>query len=322
MNPDLLVVQSYRTIPDEKWVASVISAHYDFSVDGCRLLLAGVNDHFLIESGTRRFAVRVYRSGCSKSLIETELSLLAHLSNEGVSVATAVPTTSGELVTACEAPEGQRYLVIFTWAHGRVQKDEDASSFGKALAQLHATADEFDSNQLRQLDLHGAIHMGGEFLQSLPLPSGEEREQIPFILEKVERNLEIVLSNNPDVGWCHGDSHSGNANIDDEGKVTFYDFDFCCTGPRAFDLATFRWTNEVFYTYSDVVWEQFISGYRSVRTLTDVEISNALLLRPVRHLWWLGFWKENENRFGISMFLRDNQPTSHIQRLMDWTQEA
>lgn len=317
MNSDLSFVLPYRTIPAEKWVAAIVSAHYGFPVESCRLLLAGVNDHFMVESETRRFAVRLYRSGCSKAQIEAELSFLAHLADEGVSVATAVSTESEETLVECKAPEGTRYLTVFTWAHGRVQKAEDASLYGKALARLHIAADKFDQRRLPQLDLRKAVRQGAAYLQSLA--AYPESERMTTVLEAVQNALEVVLSSNFDVGAVHGDSHAGNANIDGDGIVTFYDFDFCCVGPRAFDLATFRWSNEICDTHSDAAWDQFISGYQSLRQLADSDVRNALLLRPVRHMWWLDFWQANENRFGVSTFVRNNQPVFQLQRLLDWT---
>jgi thiamine kinase-like enzyme len=39
-----------------------------------------------------------------------------------------------------------------------------------------------------------------------------------------------------EIGFCHGDFHGGNA-CQKDGSFTFYDFDCCGWGYRAYDLA-------------------------------------------------------------------------------------
>ncbi len=233
----------------------------------------------------------------------------------------AMPATSGELLVTCDLPEGPRYLAMFTWADGHVQSNENALSFGRALGLLHDAADGFPMGPLRDLALEEAIEMGGDYLGGF-VGDNEERAQLQDVLGRIEHQFRTVLSRIPDMGPCHGDAHAGNANIDRDGRVTFFDFDFCCTAPRCFDLATFRWSNELDGTHDETRWTQFLTGYRSVRDLPDVEVDNALLLRPARHLWWLCFWRTHQNSLGVSRFLRDDWVSSGIHRLSEWTDSS
>ncbi len=46
----MTAILPYRTIPHEQSIADAVSSHFGISVQQCHLLLAGVNDHFVIET--------------------------------------------------------------------------------------------------------------------------------------------------------------------------------------------------------------------------------------------------------------------------------
>ena len=50
-----------------------------------------------------------------------------------------------------------------------------------------------------------------------------------------------------EIGFCHGDFHGWNA-CEKDGSFTFYDFDCCGWGYRAYDLAVFPWAFAIFQT--------------------------------------------------------------------------
>ncbi len=56
-------------------------------------------------------------------------------------------------------------------------------------------------------------------------------------------------------------------------------FDFDCNGPgyRIYDLAVFLWNLKTHYKEKEIEnWVPFIQGYRTVRVLTDRELTSIL----------------------------------------------
>ena len=52
-------------------------------------------------------------------------------------------------------------------------------------------------------------------------------------------NISSIQSELLDIGLCHGDFHNGNAHVLN-GELTFFDFDCCGIGFRAYDLAVYK----------------------------------------------------------------------------------
>ena len=68
-------------------------------------------------------------------------------------------------------------------------------------------------------------------------------EDLRFIEIFKEELLDVLLNiprDELDYGFCHGDFHGLNAHKNNKG-ITFFDFDCCGFGWRAYDIAVFRW---------------------------------------------------------------------------------
>src|SRR6266498_1837805 len=73
-----------------------------YALDGicrCDLLLAGMNDTYLLTTRHECYVARVYRAAWrSAAEIAYELELLAHLAGKGVRVSVPIPATDGRVV--------------------------------------------------------------------------------------------------------------------------------------------------------------------------------------------------------------------------------
>ena len=89
-----------------------------------------------------------------------------------------------------------------------------------------------------------------------------------------------------DTGFCYGDFHGQNAHIDAELVVTFFDFDCCGQGWRAYDLAVFFW----YARYSKAHQQrcpEFFRSYLAQRPLAEQDIAAIPYFVAIRHLWWI-----------------------------------
>lgn len=138
-----------------------VSTEYDVGTltDG-KLVSSNMNDTYEFETANRKYILRAYRkSWRSYSDVLYELEALLHISKEGVAVSKPLPTKNGSYTNSVIAPEGIRYLSLFTYAPGKVPSYEtegdESYLYGKALARIHTATDKFQSQHRRRgLDLN------------------------------------------------------------------------------------------------------------------------------------------------------------------------
>lgn len=320
-------------------LADLVRDRYDISIlVRCTFIKRGTNDTYLIESGSGpRAVLRVYpHAWRTRDEIEEELQVLDHLHLKGVKVAHAIPASDDELIQTIAAPEGERHLVLFTYAEGDVGPFDDAHLFalGENLAEIHqASNDLIDLRHRPTLDtrhlvlnaishyLAPSLHWGegrGEgpavvenrtgqhVARNSPLsptlsPVGRESEcaYLREVVEKVEQSLSKLPGTAPAFGLCHGDFGGFNTHVDSTGHQTHFDFDFCGFGHRAYDLAVFLWSRHkiVGPRRAPKHFERFVEGYESVRKLTDHERHAIPYLVLCREIFMLGVALQSLNRF-------------------------
>lgn len=262
------------------------------SVD-CRLLVRGMNDSYLVRAGGNEYILRAYRHGHRTfSDIQHELELLQYLHKQGVRVATPVVRRDDNILTEINAPEGTRYLVLFTYAPGmfRPLTPDVASIYGQAAAKLHRGMESFYSNfQRYPIDIP---HLLDERVPWI-LPLLEDRPKDQLFVSRIWGFLQQEISKmtpNLKRGFCHGDLNGGNCHFDSEGSIMFFDFDCEGLGWRAYDVAVFNWSvrdmpNREFALQ---LWQTYIDAYQNEMHLTDADIDSIPYFVAARQLWLVG----------------------------------
>lgn len=287
-----------------------LGASYDLARPvTCTLLSAGVNDTYLVTADGHPFVLRVYRAGLrARPEVEYELDLLLHLGRRGVPVSTPVQRRDGGWLAELAAPEGWRPAVLFSYAPGKVltYSEEDGRLYGRAAAELHGAAEGFHSSA-------GRAALDVRFLLQGPLQALRpvaERRGLWVKISEAARELEdrlAALIPGLTAGICHGDLHGHNVHRDDEGRLTFIDFDFCGPGWTAYDLATFRWAVDL-HSADPKPWESFLEGYRQVRPLSEADLAAIPLLVGMRTVWLMGLRSREAAWQGVQM----------ADRVIDW----
>ncbi|WP_169460992.1 phosphotransferase enzyme family protein [Ktedonobacter racemifer] len=151
-----------------------VSTQYPFEpFVACSLLKSKLNDTYLLRTEHERYILRVYRAHWrSLSEIHYELDLLLHLANKGIGVSFPLARKDGALLGSVCAPEGIRYLVIFTYAPGKPFYGEamftHSQLLGQVIANIHLGAADFASSYERIcLDLDYLLDHQFEALSSL-----------------------------------------------------------------------------------------------------------------------------------------------------------
>ncbi|MBP5975491.1 phosphotransferase [Brasilonema sp. CT11] len=112
-----LLISVIHSIPDSEALIDTVLRHYPISdIRNCKLYKRGLNDTYLVETEQQRYILRVYRRGWrNKQEIDFELELLAFLHEQKQSVAYPIVRKNGVLTTEIAAPEGTRYVAVFSY---------------------------------------------------------------------------------------------------------------------------------------------------------------------------------------------------------------
>src|SRR5262249_35241806 len=118
-------------------------------VQSCTLIQHNLNDTYRVDTTTGQYVLRVSqargmvgRSWRTPEEILYELDLVHHMSERGAPVAVPQRLREGSYLSAVEAPEGSRSLVLFASAPGQPitpmrQTESLAERYGRAMAILH-----------------------------------------------------------------------------------------------------------------------------------------------------------------------------------------
>jgi Ser/Thr protein kinase RdoA (MazF antagonist) len=219
-----------------------------------------------------------------------ELDVLIYLDRKGVPVSTPVARKDGNFVNTLQAPEGLRQLVLFTYAPGAPLDRHSATDsyyHGRAIAALHNATDGFSTSHVRgDLDLDYLIDQSLQAIHSLHVCSSDDWGYLQDLTERLRPQIQRLSTQGLDWGVCHGDSHLLNEHIGEDHTITFFDFDCCAAGWRAYDLAVVRWC-EGFYKMDpgDTLWNAFLKGYLEQRPLSATDLASIPMFVVLREIW-------------------------------------
>lgn len=258
----------------------------------CTILNTGVNDIYLIETKNKKFIVRL--SGTIKSSMMSsneflfELEWLDFLNYHHLPVSYPIRRIDGTLFGIMQAPEGPRFITLFSFAEGTEDLNEkQAFILGKNLAHIHAISDYYETDLPRQnLGIDELIKYPVQKIKS-HLGEGykEQFATLDNFAVRIEQKILSLDLYSGSYGIIAGDVHGYNQHFTSDNKLTLFDFEFCAYGYRLYDIATFKWSRG-----SDnlPLWNAFLQGYQSVWPLSDAEIEVTDVFVEARNLWWVG----------------------------------
>lgn len=296
-----------KSIISPESIAEIVLEEYGFRGPlKCNLIKAGgSNDIYELINNNKKYIVKIYSNrecwSCDLSHYLFEVELQNFLSNYGLSIPKPIANLKNSLVNVVRAPEHDRYYVVYTFLDGKVCEYESLNPetffiMGKCLAQLHHTAQSFQSSNCtkRLLDI--------DFLLNNPYKRiklcGERKFFSPAFFERIDRNfcelekdLKKVNLSSLKTGIIHGDMHPENYFLNEqESVVSFLDFELSGHGYLIYDLATFKWklllSNK--NRYFNHKFESFIEGYLLTMPQLHEEISLMNIFVRLRHFFILG----------------------------------
>ena len=274
-----------------------------------KLLRTQDNDHYLVTAGPNKYVMRVYQLGKHLQRHESdyryELDWLNFLHQHKLPVAYPIARQNGSFLGQLDAPEGLRYYAMFSLALGNsmnVNNQNQLFALGSNMAQIHRASDQYNNPHSRKpMDL--------DFLIDKPLRRlskywehhrVQNVELLSDLAAEAKVEIETWLASNPPAGsWgpIGGDFHSSSVFFNDKNEPTFFNFDLCGPGWRAYDIASFLLNTELMRKPQELS-EAFFAGYYSVRPLSDGEHEIISTFLTVRRIWLTSIFSLDDGLVG------------------------
>jgi Ser/Thr protein kinase RdoA (MazF antagonist) len=292
----------------------------------CRLFSSNSNDHYLITGSTSKAMLRIYHHDhywlSSEAHYHFELDWLDYLRQHQLPVSYPLPQRNGAYLGALVAPEGIRYYTVFSFAPGTVRYPLTLAQchlLGMRLAQIHQASNSFMTSHPRHhFDL--AFLIDDAVAQIRPfLHDHADLAILEIAADRVRTQVATIIRTDDTYGVIGGDFHGYNNHFTDNDDLTFFDFELCGYGWRAYDLAVFLW-NARSNNLSGDLWEAVVQGYQTIRPLTPAEHAAIPALIYARHIWLMGAHTTARERFGDA-WLSDFFWMSKLQMLKQWLAE-
>jgi Ser/Thr protein kinase RdoA (MazF antagonist) len=274
-------------------------------VTACNFFSGGFNDTYQVKTAAgTRYYLRAYRIPW-RTLpdIQYELDVLNHLKNKGFPAARPVPNQDGKFTCSVLAPEGIRYLALFTEAPGsEISYDHEpakmAHRYGQAVAEMHNALDDFSSPHARfHKDIEHFIDKPLGNIQPFLAHRPDDWAYLQKFAETLRQQIMALPAGALEQGVCHGDLQGYHANFARDGILTFFDFDCGGYGYRAYDLAVFLWCCRLEKAV-DARWKPFLNAYRETRGVQDLDVQAVPLFVCARYLWHMGVHTQNAPDWG------------------------
>ena len=238
------------------------------------------------------FILRIgHSSRRSYGLIQGEVDFINYLAAGGVGAAKAVLSENSELVEAIDDQQGGHFLATaFVKAQGgHVGREAWGPAmwveYGRQIGLMHRLSKSYQlpDPAWRRPEWDDPANC----LDMAAWLDGKELEVVEKF-DTLKARLDALPRGKNDYGLIHQDAHRGNFYIDKNGKLTFFDFDDCCYGWYAYDLAMV-----LFYA---VPWDErapdfareflkyFLQGYRQENQIGEnwmAQLPDFLKLREI-----------------------------------------
>ncbi len=263
---------------------------YDVAPDAVRMLDSFESFIFEFSRPDGDFILRIgHSSRRNLTLIEGETEWINYLVAGGVSAAQAIRSQAGKLVEAIPDGQGGDFLAVaFVKARGGPPWERWApvlyETYGETIGRMHTLTRRFHADGVprKRPEWDDPVF---EFVDSfLPAEETIAREKYKAVCDYVRTLPKDVET----YGLTHQDAHGGNLFVDEQGRITLFDFDDCGYNWLVNDIAMV-----LFYMAADAqdvpaftadFMGHFLRGYRRVCTLDDrwlQEIPHFLKIREI-----------------------------------------
>ncbi|MFL2697659.1 MAG: phosphotransferase enzyme family protein [Gammaproteobacteria bacterium] len=263
------------------------------------------------------YALRIHRFGYHDFVeLQSEHIWTSYLSESGLKVPEFINNKKEEPYTkvSLRNSDEYRYVGLVRWISGQTLEEkllkepsekEVSSIFeklGEIIANFHLISLDwtepkgFKRSSWDEEGLMGKDPTWGTFAD-IKNATQEERSQ----LSRIQDNLYLQLKELPKGNYysmIHADMNGGNILVDKD-SLSIIDFDDCCFGWHASDLANALWSSDPRNSSLENISRKSLSkGYSSIRDNADQVLANIDLFYLIRELQILKWVEDREKEIG------------------------
>lgn len=277
-----------------KALLQLVVTNYNVKTSATIIFLKrGFNDTYLINSGIEKFILRVYKHNWrTLESIETEVKLLNYLRENKMHVSYPLEDRSSNYIHALQAPEGERYAVLFSYAEGvqiRKLSTEQSYLLGIETGKIHLlTKDKSFGTTAQNYDVPFQFE---QILKTIKPVLIDHSEEYNYLLQLQKEFLNLFNDINfGDIaqGVCHGDLQAENFHVTSDDQFTFFDFDFFGTGYLVYDIGVFMWYDHK--NKPPEIINSFLKGYETHRKLSATELRSIPYFSTLRALFQMSLY--------------------------------
>ncbi len=261
----------------------------------CRILKTGINDTYLVSSASGKAVFRVYNLNWrTETEINEEIRLLQILQQHQISISYPIADRDGQYIHTLNAPEGDRFAVLFSHAAGEKIHSYAAEThfrIGELMGRIHQVTEGKTVNRITYTLEVLLVHPLQEIAAFLP----ETTAEMQFLRSAQSRLLDLFETANAQnlrCGIVHMDIWFDNLNIAPNNTITLFDFDFCGNGWLALDVAYYVMQLHNIEKYDADKYQpkidSFLEGYQSIIPITDAEKRLLPALGVSLYIFYLG----------------------------------
>lgn len=288
----------------------------------CTLFRTGINHTYFLKNASTRYAIRVYcHNWRTPTEINEELKLLMLLKIHDLSVSYPVSDKTGSMVQEINAPEGIRYVVLFSFAEGgkiRFMNQDTCFAIGALMAKIHTvTANKQMDRTAYNSDV--LVEQSYQYLKRYFQEDLDAMKLFKAIGDQIAQKFQETPLLDNQKGIVHLDIWYDNLSVSNDKDITIFDFDNCGNGAFILDVAYF--CNQLFFIEVDkndyeLKKASFLKGYESERKLSEKERSLIPEAGASIFLYYLGVQAQ---RFDWSnIFLSENYLSMFVNRTKSW----
>jgi len=288
VSSDLINLNVVSSVLSSNSIREIIISLYDIKgINNCELLQSNIHDTYKVSGDEQSYILKLFKYNWSSLAdIQYEIDALNFLKSSISFVSSPLLSKSGHYILKLNVPEGERYLYLSSYVDGEeleYRNSKNAYIYGQSVAKLHQASENFEPNiYKKKLNVCTMYETAKDALKAFLLGFPEERVFFIKFTNLLTEHVKSFDFNEFEHGFCHGDLHGGNIKYYNNNGV-FYDFDFCGYGLISYDIAAFKWMSML--RNNDEIWHEFISGYRSIRNLSENELRPILVFVAIRDIW-------------------------------------
>ena len=237
------------------------------------------NSNFRLTTDKGNYILTLYEKRVNVDDLPFFIGVMDHLSDAGGNCPIPVADTSGKVLKTLN----DRAAAIVSFMQGTSNNHPNAKrcdSAGKALAQMHMAAGNFDMIRPNALG-----HMSWKSLLAASEAGIEDGHGTidKALFTSAKERLDDILSAWPEdlpMGVIHADLFPDNVLFTGEDVTGLIDFYFACQDILVYDLAIMlnAWCFEPDLSFNITKAKRLVAGYQSVRPLSDEEIAAIPIL--------------------------------------------